>query len=128
MAEIDDLNDWITSNAGTAKGTPEFVQKAQRYRELRTQELGGASPGSTPTPSAAPAPTTADLTPAGISQSLRDKVSGFTRQAAEKTAANPGGVDATTGRILTGAVGGVRQASGSGWVWRLGWRCFPYWC
>jgi len=44
MAEIDDLDNWIVQNAETAKGTPEFVQKAARYRELRDAETSGALP------------------------------------------------------------------------------------
>lgn len=44
MAEIDDLDRWIQENHATKQGTPEFVQNAARYRELRAQEKAAALP------------------------------------------------------------------------------------
>src|SRR5262245_5228594 len=63
MAEtVQSLIDWFEANPN-ARGTPEFVQKAQQYRDLRSQEKTAAQPAAAPAApaaSGAPAPATSD--------------------------------------------------------------------
>jgi len=95
MAEIDTVDSWLTENRDK-KGTPEFEQNLTRYRELRTQEKAGAAP-ATDTP----------FNPTSARSALADKFGSFVKTAGEDTAANPGGVSATTGRVITGAATGI---------------------
>jgi len=91
---IESLVQWGVDNQHL-KGTPEFEAKTQQYKALRDATAPAAAPEESP------------LNPANARSALADKFGSFVKTAGEDTAANPGGVSATTGRIITGAATGV---------------------